>query len=174
MKLVKSALLLAAGSVLVAPLLAQGNGTPLREFRANLTGPGEVPLTLTAARGQLQLTVSDDDSSVHFVLTYEGLATHVRASHIHVGKPTDLGGVTVFFCGGGGQPDPCPEGAGTVEGDFTADDVIGLAAQELATNDLPRLLAAIRSGETYANLHTDDSPGGEIRGQIRPVRRGGE
>jgi len=173
MKFVKSAWLLAAVPVLVAPLLAQGDGAPPREFRANLTGPGEVPLSLTAAQGQLQLTINDDDSSVHFVLTYEGLATHVRFSHIHVGKPTDLGGVTVFFCGGGGQPD-CPEGSGTAEGDFTADDVIGLTAQELAAHDLPRLLAAIRSGQTYANLHTDDSPGGEIRGQIRPIRKGGK
>jgi hypothetical protein len=173
MKLPKGVLLLAAIPVLVAPLLAQDDRAPRHQFRANLTGPAEVPLTLTGASGTLQLTISDDDSSVHFVLSYQGLETHIRFSHIHIGKPTDSGGVTIFFCGGGGRPD-CPEGSGTVEGDFTSDDVIGLPAQTLAPNDLAALLAAIRSGETYANLHTDDSPGGEIRGQIRAVRGGGE
>lgn len=156
--------------LMAIPLTAlRVNDEPAREFAASLRGPGEVPLSLTAAHGTLKLSVSSDNTVVHFVLTYEGLETHIRFSHIHVGKPTDSGGVTVFFCGGGpaGHVRPaCPDGSGTVEGDFTADDVIGLVSQELAANDLARLLRAIRSGQTYANLHTDASPGGEIRGQI--------
>jgi hypothetical protein len=140
------------------------------QFRAVLKGRQEVPLTLSAARGELELTVSDDESSVHFVLTYEGLQTKVMFAHIHVGQPNVNGGVTVFFCGGGGRPD-CPQGAGTVEGDFTAADVIGLPSQQLDAHDLAKLLRAIRHRKTYANLHTMTSPGGEIRGQITPVRR---
>jgi hypothetical protein len=140
-------------------------------FRAELRGRHEVPLTLSGAHGNLELTVSQDDSSVHFVLSYEGLETHIRFSHIHVGQPNVNGGITVFFCDNSTQPQTsrtCPEKAGTVEGDFTSADVIGLTSQHLAAKDLAALLKAIRAKETYANLHTDDSPGGEIRGPILP------
>lgn len=140
-------------------------------FRANLRGRNEVPLTLSEAHGTLELTVSPGDSSVHFVLTYEGLRTHILFSHIHVGQPNVNGGVTVFFCDNTTPPHTshtCPEKAGTVEGDFTAADVIGLTSQELAAKDLAALLEAIRARQTYANLHTMDSPGGEIRGPILP------
>ena len=110
-------------------------------------------------------TVNDTDSSVHFVLQYSGLQATVTASHIHVGQPNVNGGVTVFFCGGGGRP-ACPQ-EGTVEGDFVANDVLALTAQQLDLHNLAKLLAAIRAGKTYANVHTLTSPGGEIRGQIQ-------
>ncbi len=142
---------------------------PRHAFQARLMGPQEVPLTLSAARGELRLKINEDDSSVHFVLSYEGLQTPISASHIHVGQRNVNGGVTVFFCGGGGRP-ACPQGEGTVEGDFTAANVIGLPSQQLDPNDLAKLLRAIRAGKTYANLHTMTSPGGEIRGQILPRR----
>ncbi|PYR31988.1 MAG: CHRD domain-containing protein [Acidobacteria bacterium] len=164
----KAVLLLAAIPVLAVPLIAQHNERhegPEREFRADLRGRNEVPLTLSAARGTLALTVNDADTSVHFVLEYSGLQTTVAASHIHVGQPNVNGGVTVFFCGGGGRP-ACPQAAGTVEGDFTANDVLPLATQQLEVNNLAKLLRAIRAGKTYANVHTATSPGGEIRGQI--------
>ncbi len=77
--------------------------------------------------------------------------------------------MTVFFCGtvpaGFPARAACPA-SGTVEGDFTAADVIGLTSQQLEVTNLPKLLAAIRAGKTYANVHTATSPGGEIRGQI--------
>ena len=82
-----------------------------------------------------------------------------------MGQPNVNGGVTVFFCGGGGRP-ACPQ-EGTVEGDFTANDVLALTSQQLDLHNLPKLLGAIRAGKTYANLHTLTSPGGEIRGQIQ-------
>ena len=164
----KTVLLLAVIPLLVMPLVAQQNDRregPEREFRADLRGRNEVPLTLSAARGRLALTVDEVDSSVHFVLEYAGLQTTVAAAHIHVGQPDVNGGVTVFFCGGGGRP-ACPL-EGTVEGDFTANDVLALTSQQLELHNLPKLLAAIRAGKTYGNVHTPTSPGGEIRGQIR-------
>ena len=164
----KMVLSLAAIPLLGIPLIAEHNERhkgPEREFQAELKGRNEVPLTLSAARGTLALTVNDTDTSVHFVLEYSGLQT-VLFSHIHVGQPNVNGGVTVFFCGGGGRP-ACSQAAGTVEGDFTANDVLPLATQQLEVNNLAKLLRAIRAGKTYANVHTMTSPGGEIRGQIR-------
>jgi CHRD domain-containing protein len=168
MKYRKAVLLLAAIPLLAIPLTAghdEGHKGPEREFQAQLRGRNEVPLTLSAARGTLSLTVNDADTSVHFVLDYSGLQTTVAASHIHVGQPNVNGAVTVFLCGGGGRP-ACPQAAGTVEGDFTANDVLPIATQQLEANNLAKLLGAIRAGKTYVNLHTATSPGGEIRGQI--------
>jgi hypothetical protein len=167
MKYGKPIICLAGISLLTMPLLARhndGHGRPERDFRAELRGRNEVPLTLSAARGTLSLTVNDTDTSVHFVLEYSGLLTTVAAAHIHVGQPNVSGGVTVFFCGGGGRP-ACPQ-QGTVEGDFTANDVLGLTAQQLEANNLGKILAAIRAGQTYVNVHSMTSPAGEIRGQI--------
>jgi len=173
----KTIMFLAAIALLTVPLVARhndGHGRPERDFRAELRGRHEVPVTLSGARGTLSLRVNDDDTSVHFVLEYEGLLTPVGAAHIHVAQPDVNGGVTVFFCGtvpaGFPARAACPLN-GTVEGDFTAADVIGLTSQQLEVNNLPKLLAAIRAGKTYGNVHTMTSPGGEIRGQIRDDER---
>ena len=171
MKFLKSASLPLAVALLGTPLVAAPAARdegPRREFLAHLKGPNEVPLTLSAANGTLRLTVNDSDSSVHFVLEYQGLQTTVLFAHIHVGQPNVNGGVTVFFCGGGGRP-ACPQ-EGTVTGDFVPNDVGAITSQQLDSHDLALLLKAIRAGETYANVHTMTSPGGEIRGQIRPVK----
>ncbi len=81
-----------------------------------------------------------------------------------MGQPNVNGGVTVFFCGGTTRP-ACPQ-SGTVTGDFTANDVLPLTTQQLEAQNLAKLLAAIRAGKTYVNVHTSSSPAGEIRGQI--------
>ena len=41
-----------------------------------------------------------------------------------------------------------------------------MAPQQLTAGDLAEVIRAIRAGAAYANVHTDLSPGGEIRGQI--------
>jgi hypothetical protein len=168
----KAVLLLAAIPLLAMPVVAQQterHQRPEREFKADLRGRNEVPLTLSAGRGTLELKVNDNDSSVHFELEYSGLQTAVGAAHIHVAQPNANGGVTVFFCGtvpaGFPARAACPQN-GTVTGDFTAADVIGLTAQQLEVNNLAKLLAAIRAGKTYVNVHTATSGAGEIRGQI--------
>jgi len=157
-------LLLGAVSLLTIPLAAHDR-KPEHHFRAELRGRNEVPLTLSAARGTLDLDVNQADTSVDFTLEYSGLSPNVLFAHIHVGQRDVNGGVTVFFCGGGGRP-ACPTPSGTVSGSFTANDVIGLTTQQLEANNLAKLLAAIRAGHTYANVHSTTSPGGEIRGQI--------
>jgi len=137
------------------------------QLAAKLTGYQETPLTLASpATGEFTATVSEDRQSVSFELTYAGFETDVLVAHIHLGAPATTGGVTVFFCGGGGRP-PCPSPSGTVTGTFTAANVGAVPAQGLAAGDLPKLLEAIRAGATYANMHTRAHPGGEIRGQIK-------
>src|SRR5262249_9742382 len=144
----KAIVLMAAIPLAAMPVIAAHDGLkPERDFRAELRGRNEAPLTLSAGRGTLELTVNETDTSVHFVLHYEGLLTPVTFAHIHVGQKNVNGGVTVFFCGG---PRPaCPASPATVEGDFVASDVLPLVSQQLEAGNLAKLLRAIRAGQTY-------------------------
>jgi len=153
-----AALVLAAA---VAPAAAQ------QTLVATFSGYAENPTLNSAGSGTLTITVSDDEQSFSYVLTYEGL-TGTSASHIHVGTPWLNGPVVIFLCGGGGRPS-CPPEGGTVEDTIVASNVTaGAEAQGFPAGDLATMLAAIRAGATYANLHTAARPGGEIRGQIVP------
>ena len=44
--------------------------------------------------------------------------------------------------------------------------MIGPANQGIAAGEFDELVRAIRAGVTYANVHSEKFPGGEIRGQI--------
>jgi hypothetical protein len=99
-----------------------------------------------------------------------GLSAPPLASHVHFGAKGTNGGVSFFFCGGGGKP-ACPAAtSGTITGTVVAADVIGPAAQGIAAGDLADILRAIRHGVAYANMHTATFPAGEIRGQTHSER----
>jgi hypothetical protein len=134
--------------------------------KARLHGFNEVPAISSTGSGEFRARILDEDT-VEFHLSYEGLeGTTTTAAHIHLGQAGVNGGVSVFFCGGGGRP-ACTPGSGTFEGTFTASDVIGPITQGIDPGELSELIAAIRTGKTYVNVHTNKHPGGEIRGQVR-------
>jgi hypothetical protein len=60
----------------------------------------------------------------------------------------------------------CPAPGGTVTGTITPVEVVGPAGQGIAAGEFEELVAAIRAGRAYANVHSSKFPGGEIRGQI--------
>ncbi len=57
-------------------------------------------------------------------------------------------------------------GSTTISGSFTGSDVIAMPSATPPINNLDDLIAQMKAGNTYANLHTAANPGGEIRGQI--------
>ncbi|TMD62075.1 MAG: CHRD domain-containing protein [Chloroflexi bacterium] len=135
-------------------------------FKTTLTGYQETPTVNTTGHGTFELTIADSDTAINFRLTYADLSGPPAAAHIHFGARKIAGGVSAFFCGGGGKP-PCPATtSGVVTGTIVASDVIGPAGQGIAPGDLTSLIRAIRSGVTYANMHSAKFAGGEIRGQI--------
>jgi len=158
-------------TMLGAPALAVADET----FKARLRGFQEVPAISTEASGEFKATLSEDETSIEYRLSYEGLTGEVRQGHIHIGQLSVNGGITVWLCQTTTNVDPtglaptCPQ-SGTVEGTITAANVIAIAAQGVAAGEFAELVDAIRAGVTYANVHTSIFTGGEIRGQIKKVK----
>src|ERR687896_2374582 len=131
---------------------------------ARLSGFEEVPVISTEGTGKFKAEIHSD--RIDYKLSYRDLeGGGVLFAHIHLGQRTANGGVAAFLCGGGDKP-PCPPTSGTVEGTIDPADVIGPASQGIAPGEFDELVRAIEAGATYANVHTQAWPGGEIRGQI--------
>lgn len=133
-------------------------------LRAKLRGFSQVPPVLSPATGRFVARLSED--AIEYELTYRNLSSDAFAAHIHFGHPTDNGGILVFLCGGNDKP-ACPLRGGTVRGTIRAADVLAIPEQGVAAGDGSALLRIIRAGLAYVNVHTQNFPDGEIRGQIR-------
>ena len=149
-------------------------------FTASLRGLTEVPPVATEATGSFTATLSSDESTLTYTVTYSNLNAQVLFSHIHFGFPREAAAIMVFLCGpaagakGGppaGTPNPpaCPDTtSGTVSGSVTAANVIGPDAQGITPgSDFAKVVKALREGAAYVNVHTTRSTPGEIRGQVR-------
>ncbi len=144
--------------------LAQSNA-PIN-LRANLSGFQEVPSKLSKGTGTFTATISADRTSITYTETFSGLSAAAQASHIHFGQPGVSGGIFVFLCGGGGKPD-CPANGGTVTGTIVAADILATNPdQGIHAGNMEDAVSALRSGDTYVNVHTSTFPAGEIRGQV--------
>src|SRR5262249_55847506 len=55
---------------------------------------------------------------------------------------------------------------GTITAASAAADIIGAPTQGIAKGDLASVVEALKSGFTYAQIHTFNFSGGEVRGQI--------
>lgn len=161
------AILALAVSLPLAPANAIDN-----EFTGRLAGAKEVPAISTVARGEFRAYVSGN--TVHFLLRYDRLEGTVTQAHIHLGQPGVNGGVIVWLCSNLPSPptppgvQPCPAAPATVTGIITAADVVGPGAQGIDPGEFAELVRALRNGVTYANVHTERFPTGEIRSKIHP------
>lgn len=143
---------------------ASGHGN----FQANLSGYNEVPAISTAASGEFNARISHDDTAIAFELSYDGLEGSVTAAHIHLGQRDVNGGVVAFLCSAAGTPQTCPASPARISGVITAADVIGPTGQGIDAGEFAELVAAMRNGSTYVNVHSSKFPGGEIRSQLTP------
>jgi hypothetical protein len=145
-------------------------GENAKKFRAELKGFEEIPTLSTPGTGRFEARLSHDGLSVDYELEYQDTEADVLQAHIHLGAPAFNGGIMVFLCtnlGNGPAGTPlCPATGGTVEGTFTAAEVVGPAGQGIAPGEFEEVIRALQAGAAYANVHTVKYPGGEIRGQI--------
>ena len=164
-------------TAIVGSLLAITTVAEAEQLGALLTGYEESPSVSTTGTGSFTATVAPH-GVIQYTETYSGLQGTVTQSHIHVGQLGVNGSIVIFLCQTATNPDPtglapqCPQ-EGNVSGTITAANVIAGAtgSQQLAAGDLAAVIAAIRAGAAYANVHTTPSPGGEIRGQIRTIAK---
>lgn len=134
-----------------------------RTFTAHLTGDQEVPPADTAAQGQIVLKVARDGQSIDYRLNV-GNIDDVSMAHLHLAPAGSNGGVVAWLYPDGPPPQVI-EGrvSGTLAtGTITADDLVG----PLAGATIDDLVDALSSDGIYANVHTPDFPGGEVRGQL--------
>ena len=173
---------LAVVGMMAVPLRGDQGGR--RDFRAEMTGPQEVPYVASAAKGVFKAQLSDDGTSFTYTLDYEGFEGTVTQSHIHLAQPFASGGISVWLCKTALVTPPAavpadtpvcgaPGGDGPeAEGVISAEDVIGPTGQAVPAAAFEDLLQAMRSGNAYANVHSSSAPGGEVRGQIKLTGRG--
>jgi hypothetical protein len=157
------------------PLFAVGGNSGFN-IGTHLTGDEEVPVRATQAQGQAIFRVSDDEQSIRYKLIVANIE-NVFQAHIHL-APAGSNGQIVVWLYPSTAPTAGPLGGGRIEG-VIAEGTITAANLRgpMAGQPLSVLLAAIRSGGTYVNAHTDDGvaptntgpgdfPGGEVRGQL--------
>jgi hypothetical protein len=137
-------------------------------YTATLLGSNEVPPTGSSGTGFATFILSGNLLSISE--SFSGLTAPASAAHIHCCGPVGVNEmVAVPFT-------PFPN---TTSGSFNATVDLslvgtyttGFITQEGGTVGLAEagLIAALNSGDTYANIHDPNFPGGEIRGQITPA-----
>jgi CHRD domain len=134
-----------------------------------LVGYEENPDISTAGKGTFRAKIDRRARTIWFKLSYSQLEGSVQQAHIHFGKRAVNGGIAAFLCSNLPNPPPdtdgCPQ-SGTVEGTIEPEDIIGPTGQGIEAMNFEELVAAIRTGHAYVNVHSDKWPGGEIRAQI--------
>jgi hypothetical protein len=127
----------------------------------------------TTGQGTFRAAIDEASGLVTYTLRYSGLTGTVTQSHLHFGQHHTSGGISVWICQTATNPAPAPAGAvpvpqcaAEVSGEFLAANVIGPAGQGIAAGELAELLAAIKAGAVYVNVHSSLFPAGEIRGQL--------
>jgi hypothetical protein len=135
-------------------------------YSASLNGLNEVGPNASPGTGSGTFTLNGDLLTVN--LSFTGLTTPDVAGHIHCCGPIGMNEpVAVPFSG-------FPTGtSGTYNQTFdltlvsTYDPTFLTSEGGTAGLAEAGLIAALNTGQTYANIHTTLFPGGEIRGQIQ-------
>jgi CHRD domain len=168
--IVAAALMLASAtaSIRVQPAAAAtattGGGTATsstgqQTFTATMTGSEEVPPKNTQATGSAKFVSSSDGNSMTYRIRVANI-NGVTMAHIHSGNIGKNGPVvvTLFKSAAPSGPMNGPLSQGTI----TSANLEG----PLKGKTISDLVKLINDGKAYANVHTQQNPKGEIRGQI--------
>ena len=141
----------AVGTLAAVTLVAAGLAAAAQIYKvsATLNAAQEVPKQVVKApnaKGTFSGTYVEHGkrATLTWKLTYSGLTGRATAAHIHLGKPGVMGNVIVPLCAAKCRPGMT--GSATIASKIVAD---------------------IKAGKTYVNVHTARNPAGEIRGQVK-------
>jgi hypothetical protein len=139
-------------------------------FGTHLTGAEEVPVNDSPAQGSLVAKLSADGSELDYQLMVANIE-NVTQAHIHCG-PVGVNGPIVVWLYPSSPPAQLIEGTSNGvlnRGTARNADVIARpnsTACPGGVSTLADVVAKLRTGGAYANVHTVALPPGEIRGQI--------
>ena len=143
---------------------ARSPNAPAKDhFHATASGREEVPPNDSRGRGTATFKLSDDGTSMTYRLIVANIE-NVTQSHIHIAPKGVNGPVVVFLFGL--VPGGVTENGLLAEGTITQANLIARPAIGFRAT-MAELIAAMRSGNAYVNVHTVAIPAGEIRGQVR-------
>ncbi len=156
-----------------------------RKFKEFLNGLKEATTVVsTTGSGTFSAEISKDGTQINYELTFRDLEGDVRQAHIHIGHPQNQGGIVLWLCDSEANESPSLETpactdddpanlrAGRVTGTLTAADVQNqptngiVGATATTPGEFEEVVALIRAGRTYVNVHSLKFPPGEIRSQI--------
>jgi len=141
------AIALAGGALCATPALA---ASP-ESFTVQLTGAQQVPAVQTNGTATADLTYNPDSRMVSWTIHYTDLSSAVTMAHFHMGTAGQNGKPTLWLTKRGSKP---------------ANPIKGHA--KLTAEQAKQFLA----GDWYINVHTQDYPAGEVRGQVTPPGAG--
>lgn len=134
-----------------------------KKYSAFLSGFEEVqePAVKADGAGQASFTLSSDEKKLSFKLIVSN-TDHIIFAHIHLAPVGENGLIVVTLL-----PHQTPS-TGLVngvlaQGEIMAKDLSG----PLEGKTLSDLIKAIETGKAYVNVHTDEYPAGELRGQVK-------
>lgn len=148
--------LLRSSLVLAVALGAQACSDQDEErYVATLSAANEVPANPSTATGRVVLVIARDGQSAEFSAEVDGLSAGITGAHFHRAAAGVNGPVLVSFFATNGVT------AGST--DLERERQI---ARTMTKTQLDLILADLRAGNIYANVHTSLRAGGEIRGQM--------
>ena len=131
-------------------------------FVAKLSGANEVPPNNSKTTGQFYAIFKKD--TLYYKLVLENIVG-LTAAHIHLGQPGENGPVVATLYGEVGPSGPLCKVV--IKGKIRSCDLLG----RLFDKCIDALIDEILAGNTYVNAHTDEFPGGVVRGQIERDRK---
>lgn len=145
-----AAALIAIGLSLAA-VTAHAQSVP---YQATITGGNVVPAVTTSASGTFTMAV--EGITATYTLKVASIE-NATAAHIHLGAAGENGGVVAVLFNPTG-PVNSIDTSGTIAALLgpLADDIVGFGT-------------ALAEGRLYVQVHTEDNPPGELRGQIGPL-----
>jgi hypothetical protein len=126
---------------------------PVLDFTATMTGLNERPNPVAnAGNGTATFTLDAAETTLSYSIGVASMTSAITASHIHLGNANVAGSVIV--------PLTTPVNGQTVTGTISNQTTLSLGLT------FASLVALMRTGDVYVNVHTSNNTGGEIRGQI--------
>jgi hypothetical protein len=116
-------------------------------LKADLEPSSEVPPRVSQGHGMLNATFDTSTKSLNWTITYEGLSGPVAAAHFHGPAPVGQNANVQV-------PIPKGELASPIKGSATLNE---------------QQVTQLMGGQWYFNVHTQQNPSGEIRGQVLPA-----